>query len=73
MAQSGDQSPIPFDALVEAIRQLGIHEKRWLWEMLRQEVTRAEQELAEQDLTVRGDVREMREGRLPPDYLIPEE
>ena len=69
MTQSGDQSPIPFDTLVEAIRKCSLHEKRWLWEMLRQEVTRAEQELAEQDLTVGGEVREMREGGAPPDYL----
>jgi hypothetical protein len=70
--QSGDQSPIPFDTLVEAIRKLGPHEKRWLWEMLSQELTRAEQELAEQDLTLRGEVREIREDRALPDYLSSE-
>jgi hypothetical protein len=69
MAPSDDPSPIPFDTLVEAIRKLSLHQKRWLWEMLRQEVTRAEQELSEQDLTLRGEVREMREDHAPPDYL----
>ena len=57
---------------MEAIRQLSLSDKRRLWEMLKQEVTRAEQELAHQDLTVRGEVREMRDDQAPPDYLLPE-
>ncbi len=73
MAQSDDPSRIPFETLVDAIRRLSLHQKRWLWEMLRQEVTRAEQELSDQDLTLRGEVREMREDHAPPDYLIPDQ
>ncbi len=73
MAQGSEESSIPFERLVEAIRQLSPSDKRRLWEMLKQEVTRAERELAQQDLTLRGEVREMRDDHAPPDYLIPEE
>lgn len=72
MAQGSKERSIPFETLVEAIRQLSPSDKRRLWEMLKQEVTRAERELAQQDLTVRGEVREMRDDHAPPDYLIPE-
>jgi hypothetical protein len=73
MAKGNTESSIPFETLLEAIRQLGLRDKRRLCEMLKQEVTRAERELAQQDLTLRGEVRQMRDDHAPPDYLIPEE
>lgn len=51
---------LPFDVLVDSITQMGINDKRRLWEVLEEQMAQAEEELWERDSTIQAEIREAR-------------
>jgi len=54
------QVPIPFESLINVISSLNLEDKRKLWQMLDEEISQAEEDLLEEDLTVLAEVEEAR-------------
>jgi len=64
---------IPFESLVDSISKLSPREKLRLWELLDEQITRAEEELWEQDSTVQAEIREARAAYQSGDYVTIDE
>jgi hypothetical protein len=64
---------IPFESLVDAISSLGLEEKRRLWQRLDEEITQAEEDLLEEDPTIKAEIQEARTAYQTGDYQTIEE
>jgi hypothetical protein len=64
---------IPFESLVDAISSLGLEEKRRLWQLLDEEITQAEEDLLEEDPTIKAEIQEARSAYKTGDYQTIEE
>ncbi len=73
MIQETVQLQIPFEALVDAISSLGLEEKRRLWQLLDEEITEAEEDLLEEDPTIKAEIQEARSAYQTGDYQTIEE
>jgi hypothetical protein len=73
MIQETVQLQIPFEALVDAISSLGLEEKRRLWQLLDEEITQAEEDLLEEDPTIKAEIQEARSAYQTGDYQTIEE
>ncbi len=62
MSASKVKVSIPFDSLVETVSKLSLENKYQLWELL-------EEQIAEQDATVRAEIQEARDAYQSGDYL----
>ena len=73
MSQATVKLSIPFDSLVESVRELGLKEKRLLWELLNEQMSQAEASLWEQDPVVRAEIRDARADYHAGDYVTIDE
>jgi hypothetical protein len=64
---------IPFESLVDAIASLGLQEKRKLWQLLDEQISETEDDLLEEDPTVRAEIEEARTAYQAGDYLALDE
>ncbi len=64
---------IPFESLVDAIASLGLQEKRKLWQLLDEQISETEDDLLEEDPTVRAEIEEARTAYQAGDYLTLDE
>jgi hypothetical protein len=68
MAQVMVKLPIPFDSLIEAVRELGFEEKYQLWELLEEQIAQLEEHLLEKDTAVQAQIQEARIAYQSGDY-----
>ncbi len=73
MPQAIVRLSIPFESLVKSVRGLGLKEKRLLWELLNEQMSRVEEDLWEQDAVVRSEIREARAAYRAGDYVTIDE
>jgi len=73
MPQATVRLSIPFESLVKSVRELGLKEKRLLWELLNEQMSRVEEDLWEQDAVVRSEIREARAAYQAGDYVTIDE
>ena len=69
MAQESARLLIPFESLVDSVAELSLRDKLRLWELLDEQIARAEEEAWEQDPTVQAEIREARAAYQAGDYL----
>lgn len=60
MSSLAVQVAIPFDALLDAVRNLGTFEQRKLWEVLEAQLAQYEEEQFENDPAIRNQIVEAR-------------
>ncbi len=60
---------IPFEALVESVSQLSIEGKRRLWGVLGEQIGQIEEEIWDQDPTIRSEIRDARSAYQKGDYV----
>ncbi len=73
MPQATVKLSIPFEALVESVKELGLKEKYLLWELLSEQMAQAEESLWEQDPVVQAEIREARAAYQAGDYVTIDE
>ncbi len=73
MSQATVKLSIPFEALIESVRELGLKEKRLLWELLDEQMAQAEESLWEQDPIVQAQIQEARVAYQTGDYVTIDE
>ena len=73
MAQATVKLLIPFEALVESVRELSLKDKLRLWELLDKQIAQAEEDAWEQDPAVQAEIREARAAYLVGDCLAIDE
>ena len=73
MTQETVRVEIPFASLVDAIASLGVEEKRKLWQLLEEEIAQAEEDLLEEDPTVKTEIQSARIAYQKGDYQTIEE
>jgi len=59
---------IPFESLVESIKELSLDEKYRLWELLEEQIAQAEEEMLERDPSVQAEIRAARAEYQSGDY-----
>lgn len=64
---------IPFEALLQSVKELGIKEKWLLWQWLDEQIAQAEEEVWEQDPVVQAEIREARMAYAAGDYVTIDE
>jgi hypothetical protein len=64
---------IPFEALVDSVRELSLKDKRRLWELLDEQMAQAEEELWERDQAIQAEIREARAAYQAGDYVTIDE
>ncbi len=69
MVQETVRLLIPFEALADSVTELSLEDKRWLWELLDEQIAQAEEEMCEQDPTVQAEIREARAAYQAGDYM----
>ncbi len=67
------QLPTPFESVVTSVSELPLADKRRLWQLLEQEIARAEEEAWERDPEVRAEIREARSAYAVGDYVTIDE
>lgn len=73
MAQEMVRVLIPFESLQESVLELGLEEKRRLWEWLGEQIAQAEEDAWEQDPRVQAEIREAREAYAAGDHVTIDE
>jgi hypothetical protein len=64
---------IPFEALLDSVRELGLKDKRRLWELLDEQMAQAEEEMWEQEQAVQAEIQEARAAYQAGDYVTIDE
>ena len=64
---------IPFEALVDSVRELNLKDKRQLWELLDEQRAQAEEEVWERDQAVQAEIQEARAAYQTGDYVTIDE
>ncbi len=62
------QISIPFDSLIESVKNLNIREKRQLWEMIEEQLSQSEEEQLEGDPLISKQISDAREAYKSGDY-----
>jgi hypothetical protein len=66
---AGTVSPsVPFESLVEAIKDLNLDEKYRLWELLEEQIAQAEEDKLEQDSSTQAQMESARKEHQAGDY-----
>ena len=73
MPQTAVRLSIPFESLVKSVRELGLKEKRLLWELLDEQMAQIEEDLWERDPAVRSEIQEARAAYQAGDYVTIDE
>ena len=73
MSQATVKLLVPFESLVESVRDLSLEEKRMLWEVLDEQIAQVEEELWEKDPAVQAEIREARAAYQAGDYITIDE
>lgn len=73
MSQAAVKLLIPFESLIESVKELGLKEKHLLWKLLGEQIAQVEDELWEQDPIVRAEIREARAAYQTGDYMTIDE
>jgi len=73
MPQATVRLSISFESLVKSVRELGLKEKRLLWELLDEQMAQVEEELWEQDAAAQAEIREARAAYQAGDYVTIDE
>jgi len=73
MSQATVKLLVPFESLVESVRDLSLEEKRVLWEVLDEQIAQVEEELWEKDPAVQAEIREARAAYQAGDYITIDE
>jgi len=73
MPQTAVRLSIPFESLVKSVRELGLKEKRLLWELLDEQMAQIEEDLWERDSAVRSEIQEARAAYQAGDYVTIDE
>ena len=73
MPQTAVRLSIPFESLVKSVRELGLKEKRLLWELLDEQMAQIEEDLWERDTAVRPEIQEARAAYQAGDYVTIDE
>jgi len=60
MAQASVKLLIPFESLIDSIAGLSLDDQRRLWELLREQIAQAEEDLQEQNPMAQAEIREAR-------------
>lgn len=68
MSSLAVQVAIPFDALLDAVKNLGTFEQRKLWEVLEAQLAQYEEEQFENDPAIRSQIAEARAAYLAGDF-----
>jgi len=69
MAQETVRLMIPFEALADSVTGLSLKDKRWLWELLEEQMAQAEEEVWERDPAVPAEIQEARAAYQAGDYV----
>ncbi len=64
---------IPFEALVDSVRELSLKDKRRLWELLDEQMAQAEEEMWERGQAVQAEIQEARVAYQAGDYVTIDE
>jgi hypothetical protein len=64
---------IPFEALVDSVRELSLKDKRRLWELLDEQMAQVEEEAWERDQAVQAEIQEARAAYQAGDYVTIDE
>jgi hypothetical protein len=64
---------VPFEALLDSVRELGLKDKRRLWELLDEQMAQAEEEMWEQEQAVQAEIQEARAAYQAGDYVTIDE
>jgi len=59
---------IPFESLVESMKELSLDEKYRLWELLEEQIAQAEEEILERDPSVQAEIQAARAEYQSGDY-----
>ncbi|MFQ5771930.1 MAG: hypothetical protein ACE5HX_15450 [bacterium] len=62
------QISIPFDSLIESVKNLNISEKRQLWEIIEEQLSQYEEEQLESDPSISKQIADAREAYKTGDY-----
>jgi hypothetical protein len=64
---------IPFESLVESVKELTLDEKYHLWELLEEQIAQAEEEILQRDPTVQAEIQKARAEYQSGDYVTIDE
>jgi len=73
MSQATVKLSIPFESLVESVKELGLKEKYLLWELLNEQMAQAEESQWERDPVVQAEIQEARAAYQAGDYVTIDE
>ncbi len=73
MVQETVRLLIPFEALADSVTELSLEDKRWLWELLDEQIAQAGEEIWERDPTVQAEIQEARAAYQRGDYVTIDE
>jgi hypothetical protein len=60
---------LPFDILSDAVAELSLEDKRWLLDLLYEQIEQADEEVLEQDPAVRAEIEQVLKDYEAGDYL----